>query len=94
MINKKWHNVLSDYTRITESVTLDDLQGRYALEWLNAARWQPVRSAFPSDSWASCSRDNIGLRERWMHNFRCPDSTFIHCGRHSSSSSDIDSAWV
>jgi len=39
--------------RITESVTLDDLQGRYALEWLNAARWQPVRSAFPSDSWAS-----------------------------------------
>jgi len=44
MTNKKWHNVLSDYTKIIESVTLDDLQGRYALEWLNAAKWQPVRS--------------------------------------------------
>jgi len=34
MTDKKWHNVLSDYTRITESVTLDDLQGRYAF-WLS-----------------------------------------------------------
>jgi len=49
--NRKWHT-LGQIRR--ESLTLDDLEGRYTLLWLNSVRWQPVWSAFPSDSWASC----------------------------------------